>query len=109
MGCLPSYYHEHVRKKVGVYKAQLESLKKQAEGRYINQIHSFMLRIEHFHNQIIAQFRQALATRKTRVTCFHDRLYKKADRMIACYKEALERLRLRKIAFVRNIFTCLYA
>jgi len=104
-----AYTMNMYEQRVGAYKAELESLKKQAEGRYINQIHSFMLRIEHFHNQIIAQFRQALATRKTRVTCFHDRLYKKADRMIACYKEALEKLRLRKIAFVRNIFTCLYA
>ena len=59
-------------------------------------------------NLIKNRFRQCLATRKTKVTCFHDRLFQKANRMVACYKEALERLRLRKIAFVRNIFTCLY-
>merc|ERR1712042_182469 len=105
----PAFTYNMYKERVGAYAAELESLKKQAETRYINQVHSFMLRIEHFHNQIIAQFRQCLATRKTRVTCFHDRLYHKADRMAACYKEQLEKLRLRKIAFVRNIFTCIYA
>merc|ERR1719466_745278 len=30
-----------------------------------------VMRIEHFHSQIVAQFRQCLATRKTRVSSFH--------------------------------------
>ena len=51
-----AYTMNMYEQRVGAYKAELESLKKQAEGRYINQIHSFMLRIEHFHNQIIAQW-----------------------------------------------------
>merc|ERR1712183_1244575 len=67
------------------------------------------MRIEHFHSQIIAQFRQCLATRKTRVYSFHTKLYHRADRYVACYKEQLEKLGMRKIAFVRNIFTCIYA
>ena len=51
-----AYTMNMYEQRVGAYEAELESLKKQAEGRYINQIHSFMLRIEHFHNQIIAQW-----------------------------------------------------
>merc|ERR1711921_31086 len=91
------------------YRAELEALKEQAIRRYNEQVNSFMMRIEHFHRQIIAQFRQCLATRKTRVYSFHTKLYHRADRYVACYKEQLEKLRLRKIAFVRNIFHCLYA
>merc|ERR1712183_12858 len=91
------------------YSAELDALKEQAIRRYNEQVRSFMMRIEHFHSQIIAQFRQCLATRKTRVYSFHTKLYHRADRYVACYKEQLEKLRLRKIAFVRNIFTCIYA
>merc|ERR1712042_117437 len=91
------------------YRAGLDALKEQAIRRYNEQVNSFIMRIEHFHSQIIAQFRQCLATRKTRVYSFHTKLYQRADRYVACYKEQLEKLRLRKIAFVRNIFTCIYA
>merc|ERR1719427_556302 len=91
------------------YRAELDALKDQAIRRYNEQVRSFMLRIEHFHSQIVAQFRQCLATRKTRVSSFHVKLYQRADRYVACYKEQLEKVRLRKIAFVRNIFTCIYA
>merc|ERR1712042_391511 len=91
------------------HRAYLDALKDQAIRRYNEQVRSFMMRIEHFHSQIIAQFRQCLATRKTRVYSFHTKLYQRADRYVACYKEQLEKLRLRKIAFVRNIFTCIYA
>ena len=51
----PAFTMNMYEQRVGTYKASLESQKKLAESRYINQINSFMLRIEHFHNQIIAQ------------------------------------------------------
>jgi len=54
----PAFTMNEYEERVGAYKASLESQKKLAESRYINQINQFMLRIEHFHNQIIAQFRQ---------------------------------------------------
>ena len=52
----PAFTMNEYEERVGAYKASLESQKKLAESRYINQINQFMLRIEHFHNQIIAQY-----------------------------------------------------
>merc|ERR1719427_937116 len=57
------------------YRAELDALKDQAIRRYSEQVRSFMMRIEHFHSQIIAQFRQCLATRKTRVYSFHTTIF----------------------------------
>ena len=37
------------------YRAELDALKDQAIRRYNEQVRSFMMRIEHFHSQIIAQ------------------------------------------------------
>merc|ERR1719427_1172908 len=71
------------------YRAELDALKDQAIRRYTEQVRSFMMRIEHFHSQIIAHFRLCLATRKTRVSSFHTKMSHRADRYVACYKDQL--------------------
>jgi len=98
-----------VAKKVAEYEKELEQMHKRAMADYEKAVDAAILKIQYFHEQLISQFRQTVTTRDSRVKAYCTELESKATQYINSYKLRLDQIVLKKVAFVKKVFTILYS
>jgi len=98
-----------VAKKTAEYAAELAAMHKRALADYEKAVDASILKVQYFHEQLVAQFRQTCTKRDSRVKAYCTELESKATQYVNSYKMRLDQILLKKVAFVKKVFTLLYS
>merc|ERR1712119_242188 len=82
---------------------------KRALADYEKAVDASILKVQYFHEQLVAQFRQTCTKRDSRVKAYCTELESKATQYVNSYKMRLDQILLKKVAFVKKVFTLLYS
>merc|ERR1712183_1064794 len=98
-----------VNEKVAEYTRELAQKVEKAVRDYQKAVEEAMSRIKNYHDQIIKQFREACVSRSTRVKAYCSAVEQRSTSYSQCYRDRLNQIVLKKVAFVKKVFTELYS
>merc|ERR1712168_295028 len=100
---------QRVNEKVAEYTRELQEKLEKAVSDYKKAVEEAMSRIKDYQEQIIKQFREACVSRDTRVKSYCSAVDQRSTQYSQCYKDRLNQIVMKKVAFVKRVFTELYS
>merc|ERR1712168_371419 len=100
---------QRVNEKVAEYTRELQEKLEKAVSDFKKAVEEAMTRIKNYHDQIITQFREACVSRDTRIKSYCSAVDQRSTQYSQCYKDRLNQIVLKKVAFVKRVFTELYS
>merc|ERR1712142_1195042 len=100
---------QRVDEKVAEYTRELQQKLEKAVSDFKKAVEEAMIRIKNYHDQIIKQFREACVSRDTRIKSYCSAVDQRSTQYSQCYRDRLNQIVLKKVAFVKRVFTELYS
>jgi len=108
---LKRFNHDYCQERedrIAKYQKKLDAARNTAVTTFTDATTKAIARIKTFHDQIVKQFHNCLATRTTRLSSYNVKMDKRAVEIVAMYQTSLTAVVAKRVAFVKSVLQKIY-